>query len=50
VAYNPYKAVNEITKKKAQWHTAKEQGEDPTRYQQEAVQYYNELRKMGTEM
>lgn len=47
MAYNPYNAVKKISELKGSYHTAKEKGQDPTRYAQEAVQYYNELRKNG---
>jgi hypothetical protein len=44
MAYNPYKTVKTISELKGKYHTAKELGKDPSQYQQEAVQYYNELR------
>ncbi|MBQ3176897.1 MAG: hypothetical protein IJB52_03695 [Clostridia bacterium] len=47
MAYNPYNAVKKISELKGSYHTAKEKGQDPTQYAQEAVQYYNELRKNG---
>lgn len=47
MAYNPYKDVEAITKLKASWHNAKEQGKDPAQYQKDAVQYYNNLRNNG---
>ena len=47
MAYNPYKTVKTISELKGKWHNAKEKGEDPSQYQQEAIQYYNELRDNG---
>lgn len=44
MAYNPYKTVKTISELKGKYHTAKELGKDPSQYQQEAIQYYNELR------
>lgn len=45
--YNPYNAVKNISELKGKYHTAKELGQDPTPYQQQAVAYYNELRGQG---
>lgn len=45
--YNPYNAVKKITELKGSYHTAKELGQDPTKYQQDAASYYNELRDNG---
>lgn len=47
MAYNPYKTVKTISELKGKYHTAKELGKDPTQYQKDAVQYYNELRDNG---
>ena len=47
MAYNPYKTVKTISELKGKYHTAKELGKDPSQYQKEAVQYYNELRDNG---
>ncbi len=46
-AYNPYKAVKSISDLKGKYHTAKELGGDYAQYQNEAVQYYDELAKNG---
>ena len=43
--YNPYEDVKKISELKGSYHTAKEKGQDPTQYAQEAVQYYQNLRK-----
>lgn len=45
--YNPYKAVKNISDLKGKYHTAKELGGDYAQYQNEAVKYYDELRKNG---
>lgn len=45
--YNPYNAVKKISELKGNWHTAKQQGKDPSGYASEAVGYYNELRNNG---
>jgi hypothetical protein len=42
--YNPYDDVKTISELKGKYHTAKELGQDPSPYAQEAVQYYNNLR------
>lgn len=47
MAYNPYKTVKTISELKGKWHNAREKGDDPSPYQQEAVKYYNELRDEG---
>lgn len=46
-AYNPYKAVKSISDLKGKYHTAKELGDDYMQYQNDAVQYYDELAKNG---
>lgn len=45
--YNPYDDVKTISELKGKYHTAKELGQDPSPYAQEAVQYYNNLRNNG---
>ncbi|MBQ3178195.1 MAG: hypothetical protein IJB52_10270 [Clostridia bacterium] len=45
--YNPYEDVKKISELKGSYHTAKEKGQDPTQYAQEAVQYYQNLRDNG---
>lgn len=42
--YNPYDDVKTISELKGKYHTAKELGQDPSPYAQEAVHYYNNLR------
>lgn len=46
-SYNPYNAVKSISDLKGKYHTAKELGGDYAQYQNEAVKYYDELRKNG---
>lgn len=45
--YNPYEDVKRISELKGSYHTAKEKGQDPSPYANEAVQYYNNLRNNG---
>lgn len=45
--YNPYNAVKKISELKGNYHTQKELGGDYKQYQQDAVQYYNELADNG---
>lgn len=45
--YNPYDDVKAIVHQKSLYDQAKAEGKDPSQYQQEAVQYYNNLRNNG---
>lgn len=47
--YNPYNNIKNIVGYKADWHTAKQLGQDPTQYYQAAVPDYQELVKNGYE-
>ena len=46
-SYNPYNAVKSISELKGKYHTARGLGGDYMQYQNEAVKYYDELRKNG---
>ena len=45
--YNPYKAAESIVKSKAQYDEAKATGKDVSPYENQAKQYYEELRNNG---
>lgn len=45
--YNPYDDVKAIVHQKSLYDQAKAEGKDPSQYQQEAIQYYNNLRNNG---
>ena len=47
--YNPYNNIKNIVGYKADWHTAKQLGQDPTQYYQAAMPEYQELVKNGYE-
>jgi len=45
--YNPYNDYEKIVGYKANWHTAKNSGQDPTQYYQAAMPYYQSLINNG---
>lgn len=47
MAYNPYNSASKIVELKQKWNNAKAKGEDTKGYEQEAVNYYNDLRDNG---